>query len=1756
VGIALWFAALIGLVIAAAVASGRGRPSPGDVASRRVIVVAAIAYAALVAGAVWLWGGAMARDARTDRLREGATVDVEIVALRVPLGHGARSIVVGHAATATLRIPGDGLDVVATVVIEDDGTARIEAADRASGDPASRVRVSITDDRDDRACDAVPGPAARELSASGSVLATECDGSRLVAAFAVRRQPAALVVTPRVAGRGRLVREHRTVHAGDALRIGSTLDAVPNLTTWEVTAPRDSSAMLAIPPDPSDCAAWSGEAEDVDGTCVVHTGAFELAGRPFVPDPDAVIARGARAAIAIGSPALLLLLVLAVSSRRGRRARVIARALRLCVLGGGLVALACWRLVWAHRIDAMHGVAARVDDNQLAALAIGAALAGNAVLALDALDGTSVVRRIAWAIAGWSIWLAGGLVAGLATDRMPRVDVMTIGVAGLSALAAVTPVVGELAGRVARRISAVELGLWGIAATAWIAHLVGARGALTKLGLAYATVLLGHAAVRAAIGATGSIARRASLAFAVVAAVGALAILDTGVTLAIAGVGLALAMLVAGHDALYDASQAGRLGMLEREHARLLIAHGIAAAAIAIAVAVCAMIASDRALLEGGTLGVLHAPLVAGGLFGVAAMLARSHRRSWVPWLAAALAALALWGVRDDILERATAGDGVAARRVAAVVEPGYAVLRDDHAYVASASAWREVVPRGAPASSPAAIDAWHGQGFFGAQIRDPGVARSIDNDYFPVLVVRETGIAGLLQSVLLLLALVVGAGAIAAIRLRHASREQRTRWLVTGVAGTLVVYQPLASLGVLPLTGITWPGLGIDSPGDLWLFVIGAIWCLAGGADAADGSGPDARVRATPRVARARRVVIGALVICGIAAVVVVVRGGLCALRRAADPDDRVTSAVRYASSLACVAPAADAATLDDVISPVIAGRPSDGATARFERELQGRWRVDRAQLLRGLETAPVERVVAHEHAHAGRDRAPAPPPDAAIRCPARAGRWQLRRDGDACVATLSLGWPDVEIAVRPGARGVHGTCRVMLPDEAMSMLRPSDRTARERIRVVSAPIGIAADDVGELVLGARVIRLRAGAAAVALAEVPPGITVASEVRLDGAALVVRPSPRGGVLRGTSELYEADRDRGAAWRPAAHGDEGVLDRMSLVVAGPPDRRVVALFRPPRGWPGGAPAIDSLLADTAGDRRHRIYPHGSAIPDLGWVNPYDVDRSLGLDGWIHAYRSRPGTRAPSCGLLAPPPVDADRVCSPSPLDGVLECRVTIQPQLVLALRVLADRIAHDPEPLTGRAVTPVRVAFVALRGDTGEVLAQVNVATGRPPLAFPPVDARAEAALIRLRDEPGEAQTERVEWNLPIAVGSTFKPIVARAAELAAPSQLASLTLTAAGHVAGCRARHGKTVDPIAGHCPPTSVAGSPTTADLHDFLSHSPNWFQAALGLVGLGLPAPGIRLAVRDVAVRFEDVVQTDLQTWPTDSALAISDPGGPILTERTVSLAGLRRTPLWRRVENLLGRPLCTLGDRARCERAASRADVCAARGLPIDSPGADLRNLIALGPDRLDLHAGDRPRSTVPVREYLQLLRGSGVHPVGSLAQITDAFGRVVYDPGATAKLAASWFPAPAVGLIPSWSCASPPDRTATVLGGGGGLCGVVQPGGTAHRGLADLMSDPAIVIYGAKTGTIDSLADIARSRTACAAWNARHPEPARLVCGRTPPDDSLLVIAFGVVTPRGVVPVTLGIQLQRGGTGSATHAAPAVVREIARFVRGG
>jgi len=1388
----------------------------------------------------------------------------------------------------------------------------------------------------------------------------------------------------------------RIARAGDVLLLGPGT-AFPGIARWSTDRPPQSNrdhgrAVLAIP-------------DRVAAPTVLAAGDYRVAVFPIVPDPALVVARGARVAITLAAGPLIALVILALAPRRHRRAPRFAALARVAAFAALLAALAAWRLAWAYRVDVLRDLAphgARVSQNLAGFSALGVGLVALCVHA----------------------WLFGGSHYSPKGARAPL----------------------ESPPRLDLKKRAPELLLAGVGLAAIAGHALAPRAALVKLGLAWALVLVGYATLRDLLAPATPWQRRAWLAAGLVASALAVARYDAGVAIAIAGTGLAFAMIVAGRDAAYDAVAATRLGLVEREHARLVAVHAAAVALLAIGLVAAAILASDRAIFEGAWTIAVHALLGVAALFGISG-IARSidtgprrsadastpgvgpGRRAWLPWLCAALAALALWSARDRIVETVATGDSVGARRVAAVVDPGYALLTDERAFAANAGAWRESASAGTG-------------GYFGATLRDPGVLRSIDNDYVAILLAREAGVGGVLATAGLLLAFVFSARLLALARFGPASEPLRRRALVTTVGAILVVYQPLAALGVLPLTGIGWPGFALDSPSDLLVLVAGVAWCIAGG-------DTDERiiVRA-PRVDRARRLVVIACAVAALGAAIVIARATRCAHDRELADDARIDRALAYARTIAC---APDRA--------VVGGAPTDAATTKFDAELRERWTRERAAL--------EEKVVATGS------------------------------------ATLDVGWPRIELT--------RTACTVTRPRDAIATLHAPRTTSARRIRVVGAPLGIAERDLGEVVLEAtgapgshhRVVRLRAGGPPVAL----PDATI--EVRTT--------APRAIVLRGR-EARAFVVDAAGAWHPMVHGGETILDRPTLVVAG----GQLALVRP-----GAA----TILADSG------VYPQGTLLPELGWVNPYDVAHSVGLDGWIHAAVASAAATPTACGTLAPPAIARDQICAPSPHDGVLECRVALQPELARSLRDLA-RAQLDPA---------VRVAYVALRGDTGEILAQ-GVTRGDDALAYPPIDDAAAAALVALRDAPGESPRERPEWNLPIAVGSTVKPVLARAAELAFPGELAGMELAAVVPGAGCKARRGKGVAPIVGHCPPTSLAGQPERADVHDFLARSPNWFQAALGVIGLGL-GPGARTMRRDgEPIEASSVLTSDLSAWSAKHRLTIDD----VLTPSSIAIDPLRATPLWRRFEALLGRPLCTLGDRASCERAASRADVCAARGLPIASPSADLRYLVALGPSTVDLYADDRAdQRSVPVREYLQLLRGSGVHAIGSLAQLADAFNRVVYEPSGEGHLAASWFPAPITGTIPSHACSTLPRERSVASG----LCGVVQPGGTGFTGFSPALLDPRIVVYGAKTGTIDSLADIARRPQECARWNASHPKRARLACGKPTPDDSLFVVAFGVVSEGKTIPVTLALQLQRSGKGVAAQVAPQFVDAIADYLVG-
>src|SRR5215831_4247598 len=213
---------------------------------------------------------------------------------------------------------------------------------------------------------------------------------------------------------------------------------------------------------------------------------------------------------------------------------------------------------------------------------------------------------------------------------------------------------------------------------------------------------------------------------------------------------------------------------------------------------------------------------------------ARCIYRCWRPragrWLALALLLSCVWAGRGLLIGQALATHTRAARRFALVLDPAYALLASERDFQRGLAAWNETR---LPTPDANLLD---GQGYFGAHIADSGVRRALDNDYLPVLMLREVGLRGLGLLVLAYLTLLALASRLASERFRDGSHAQRARLLIALVLGALCVYQPLASVGVLPLTGIAWPGLGLNSPTDFWLFValVLALVCWGGGGEPA----------------------------------------------------------------------------------------------------------------------------------------------------------------------------------------------------------------------------------------------------------------------------------------------------------------------------------------------------------------------------------------------------------------------------------------------------------------------------------------------------------------------------------------------------------------------------------------------------------------------------------------------------------------------------------------------------------------------------------------------------------------------------------------------------------------------------------------------------------------------------------------------------------------------------------------------------------
>ncbi|HET9991143.1 MAG TPA: hypothetical protein VFQ65_21570, partial [Kofleriaceae bacterium] len=79
--VALWFAALSGLVVMATLATARARATPDAVIGRAPFVAVAFGHAVIVAGAIWVWGGTDASLGHDAQLRRGPRVTLELRAV-------------------------------------------------------------------------------------------------------------------------------------------------------------------------------------------------------------------------------------------------------------------------------------------------------------------------------------------------------------------------------------------------------------------------------------------------------------------------------------------------------------------------------------------------------------------------------------------------------------------------------------------------------------------------------------------------------------------------------------------------------------------------------------------------------------------------------------------------------------------------------------------------------------------------------------------------------------------------------------------------------------------------------------------------------------------------------------------------------------------------------------------------------------------------------------------------------------------------------------------------------------------------------------------------------------------------------------------------------------------------------------------------------------------------------------------------------------------------------------------------------------------------------------------------------------------------------------------------------------------------------------------------------------------------------------------------------------------------------------------
>ena len=616
----------------------------------------------------------------------------------------------------------------------------------------------------------------------------------------------------------------------------------------------------------------------------------------------------------------------------------------------------------------------------------------------------------------------------------------------------------------------------------------------------------------------------------------------------------------------------------------------------------------------------------------------RGRAAAW-PWVVGRRGRRGVWLVREPLLDAVLASDSQAAHahragqrsRLRAPAQPGPLPGRP-HRLARDRAARRRPAPGPARATSaPSCID--------------PGVLLSVENDYLPLLVLRETG-AGRTP----------GHGAAPGRRrgrplapgrrsLPPRRRAGRRRALAALVLGGLALYQPLAALGALPLTGLPWPGLGIDSPSDFvapdrarscWSRCWGARRTTPSSTSTTPTSGASG---ATPRAAPARAAPPPLLA----------VAAGLLVLTRAGDRRRLAPGASRPAPTARSPTPAGPPDCGGDALPAHICGPPTDDGTERFHAALRRR----------GWTRARPARRAAARVADGVRCEA-APPPVRARR--RRAGRVPPCASRSACRRSSSSVAPaDGRAALRGRAPPDETLRRLRLPTGAAVPRRAGPpgqpRDGRRRARRRRAGVGQRwSCACARTPPSSRCIRRRRSRPA---CSPPAGST------LGGGAVAARrrrrrapraaPTPGGAVLLLTRGEDGSWRRGGAAAGHAARppgADRGGRRRQLVArrVAVPP---ALALAARPERTGGGRSDAGRRRRPRRRHRPPRLRRTAASCPSSAGSTATARARSLGLDGWVRvaldelttcaSRRSRaPADAQPRCGPLDPPPADPAR----------------------------------------------------------------------------------------------------------------------------------------------------------------------------------------------------------------------------------------------------------------------------------------------------------------------------------------------------------------------------------------------------------------------------------------------------------------------------------------------------------------------------------